>query len=249
MQRRAPRRARPEPRQAREQLDQALDLGSGDGLRRIGAIRVRRQLHARRQRQAAGEALHLLLHQRLGLAARVGVRGDDRSSRISFSSGLTSEASICTPFISPLAVSVTVTRPPPAVPSTSIVVELGLHLLHLRLQLRRLLHHARGNQPSFTSLVVVVVGAVIVGHRAAARRRLAASAPARVVAPRARRRSRRRESAPAPPAPADRRARRCSSSACACVGLRLHASARPARAETTTIQRRPVHSRACATDR
>jgi len=31
MQRRAPRRARPKPRQPRQQLDQALDLGSGDG--------------------------------------------------------------------------------------------------------------------------------------------------------------------------------------------------------------------------
>ena len=31
MQRRAPRRARPEPRQPGQELDQALDLGSGDG--------------------------------------------------------------------------------------------------------------------------------------------------------------------------------------------------------------------------
>ena len=46
------------------------------------------------------------------------------------------------PLSSPLAVSLTVTMPPPAVPSTSMRVELGLQLLHLGLQLRGLLHHA-----------------------------------------------------------------------------------------------------------
>src|SRR5262245_29303145 len=43
----------------------------------------------------------------------------NRSSTISFSSGLSSEGSIEAPFISPLPLSLTVTRPPPAVPSTS----------------------------------------------------------------------------------------------------------------------------------
>src|SRR5215470_20024514 len=35
------------------------------------------QLHARRQRQPAGDSLHLLLHQRLGLAPRVSVSSND----------------------------------------------------------------------------------------------------------------------------------------------------------------------------
>src|SRR6478672_675823 len=43
-----------------------------------------------------------------------------RSSRISFSSGLTSESSIFTPLSSPLALSFTATMPPPAEPSTSM---------------------------------------------------------------------------------------------------------------------------------
>src|SRR5467141_3080611 len=43
-----------------------------------------------------------------------------RSSTISFSDGLMRESSILTPFISPLPESLTVTRPPPDVPSTSI---------------------------------------------------------------------------------------------------------------------------------
>src|SRR5262245_4807721 len=43
-----------------------------------------------------------------------------RSSRISFPDGLSSESSILTPLRSPLAVSVIVSMPPPAVPSTSI---------------------------------------------------------------------------------------------------------------------------------
>src|SRR5262249_50791011 len=43
-----------------------------------------------------------------------------RSSRISFSEGFISESSILTPLRSPLAVIVTVTMPPPAVPSTAI---------------------------------------------------------------------------------------------------------------------------------
>src|SRR5262245_29261767 len=43
-----------------------------------------------------------------------------RSSTISFSSAFNSEASIDTPFMSPLALSLTLTRPPPAMPSTSI---------------------------------------------------------------------------------------------------------------------------------
>src|SRR5437016_1180929 len=43
-----------------------------------------------------------------------------RSSRISFSDGCMSVSSILTPFISPLPESLTVTRPPPDVPSTSI---------------------------------------------------------------------------------------------------------------------------------
>ena len=37
-----------------------------------------KQLQSGRQRQAAGDALHLLLHQRLGLAARIGVRRDQQ---------------------------------------------------------------------------------------------------------------------------------------------------------------------------
>src|SRR6516165_3899814 len=36
------------------------------------------QLQARRQRQAAGQALHLFLQDRLGLAACVGMRGHDQ---------------------------------------------------------------------------------------------------------------------------------------------------------------------------
>jgi hypothetical protein len=36
------------------------------------------QLHARRQRQAAGHFLHLFLHDRLGLALRVLRGGDDQ---------------------------------------------------------------------------------------------------------------------------------------------------------------------------
>src|SRR6516164_1696969 len=43
-----------------------------------------------------------------------------RSSRISFSDGCMSVSSILTPFTSPLPESLTVTRPPPDVPSTSI---------------------------------------------------------------------------------------------------------------------------------
>src|SRR5262249_23727300 len=43
-----------------------------------------------------------------------------RSSTISFSDGCMSVSSILTPFISPLPESLTVTRPPPDVPSTSI---------------------------------------------------------------------------------------------------------------------------------
>ena len=47
-----------------------------------------------------------------------------------------------TPFISPLAVSVTVTRPPPAVPSTVIWSSSACISCIFALQLRRLLHQA-----------------------------------------------------------------------------------------------------------
>src|ERR1700740_2843342 len=39
-------------------------------------LRTEAPEHSRRQTEPAGERLHLLLHRRLGLAARVGERGD-----------------------------------------------------------------------------------------------------------------------------------------------------------------------------
>ena len=67
--------------------------------------RPARTTSARRQRQAAGQAFHLVLHHVFGLAAGVGVGGDQQVLEDFFSSGLTSESSILTPFSSPLALS------------------------------------------------------------------------------------------------------------------------------------------------
>ncbi len=172
-----------------------------------------------------------------------------RSSRISFSAGLSSESSICTPLSSPLPVSFTVTRPPPAVPSTSLALELGLHRLHLRFEFGGLLHQAQE-----------------IGHRTprlnrSDRRRGSSShhrnrrRPAAV--PSACRRDRRRQRRRLVGARARRRSRarkarqhRLHQRIGAHAGLELglarrrsatSASAAPAPRDTTTIQRRPVH--------
>ena len=69
MQRRAPRRARPKPRQPRQQLDQALDFGTGN------RMAISAETKSRRQAQSAGQRLHLFLHRDFRLAPRVIMRG------------------------------------------------------------------------------------------------------------------------------------------------------------------------------
>ena len=73
MQRRAARRTRAETRQTRQQLDEALDLGACGNPRHAAS----EQLHAGREGQAAGEALHLLLHEPFDLGLGVVVGGGD----------------------------------------------------------------------------------------------------------------------------------------------------------------------------
>ena len=63
-----------------------------------------------------------------------------RSPSVSTSSGSTAFGSMVTLTISPVPVTVALTSPPPALPSTSAVGQLGLRRLHLRLQLLGLLH-------------------------------------------------------------------------------------------------------------
>src|SRR5512141_3388489 len=73
VQRSAARRAGAEARQACQQLDEALDLGACGSPRHATS----EQLQAGRNRQAAGQALHLLLQQPLDLGLGVGMGGDD----------------------------------------------------------------------------------------------------------------------------------------------------------------------------
>ena len=68
MQRRAPRRARAQSRQPRQQLNQALDFGSGNG----GGHYVK--FNPGGSGKAAGDSLHLFLHHGFRLAPRIGVR-------------------------------------------------------------------------------------------------------------------------------------------------------------------------------
>ncbi len=137
----------PKPGQPRQQLDQALDFGTGNAGRHLMA-----ETKPGRQAEAAGQRLHLLLHRRFGLAARIAERGDQQILEHLALFRLHQRGSILTPFTSILAVMRTATRPPPEMPSTSTMVEFVLHRLHLGLQLLPPASSCRENQPSFGPL-------------------------------------------------------------------------------------------------
>src|SRR5262249_44807177 len=140
-QRGTPRRARPQSGEPRQQLDQALDFGSGDGgghgttkmrfaqlgkLSLPGSKRKGRVARLRQNNFIPGGSgsppvtACIFSCSRASTLRRASAwAATMRSSTISFSDGFKSESSIRMPFISPLPVSLTLTSPPPEVPSTS----------------------------------------------------------------------------------------------------------------------------------
>ena len=100
------------------------------------------QLHSGRQRQAAGQALHFLLHDRFGLAARVAVRSHDQ---VLDDLGLVRlEQRGVEAHALPLACGRQRDGHEPAAGGAFDLdaVELGLHRLHFGLEFRGLLHQA-----------------------------------------------------------------------------------------------------------
>src|SRR6185437_11932585 len=110
LQHRAPRRARPEAGQAREELDQLLDFGSGG--HQNGSF-----IPGGSCKPCVSSAIFCcIICSALVLASLCAVT--IRSSSTVTSSSLNSEGSIFSPCISPLPLRVTLTRPPPERPST-----------------------------------------------------------------------------------------------------------------------------------
>src|SRR5215475_4492713 len=116
-QRRAPRRAGTKSWQAGEQLDQALDLGSGSSGRHRTCIQ--NNFMPGGSGRPPATSFIFSCNSASALRRAAACAATIRSSRISFSAGLIRESSILTLFISPLPESVTLTSPPPDVPSTS----------------------------------------------------------------------------------------------------------------------------------
>ena len=104
--------------------------------------RCSKQLEAGRQRQPAGEALHLVLHHRLRLAARVRMRGDEQVFDDLLLLRL--EQRVVDRNTLELALGAQPDGDQGAAGASLDLdlLELRLHLLQLRLQLGCLLHHS-----------------------------------------------------------------------------------------------------------
>src|SRR5215831_10785756 len=112
----AARRARAEARQAGQELDQALDFRTGDGGGHLAQNSCNPGGNGR-----PPVRLFIFSCSKVSALRRASAwAATTRSSAISFSSGFINDGSNLTLLSSPLAVIVTRTMPPPAVPSTSI---------------------------------------------------------------------------------------------------------------------------------
>src|SRR3954447_711360 len=102
-----------------------------------------KQLQARRQRQAPGQAFHLVLHDLFGLATRVGVSGNQQVFQDFLFARLDQRVVDLDSLHLTLGAELDHDHAAAGRALDFDAVELGLHLLHLRLQLRSLLHHAQ----------------------------------------------------------------------------------------------------------
>src|SRR5262245_12445319 len=101
-----------------------------------------KQLQSRRQRQPAGEAFHLLLHHGLRLAPRIRVSRDDQVFDDVLFFRLEQGGVDRRAFHLALGGQLDHDETAARLAFDLDLVELGLHLLHFRLQLRRLFHQA-----------------------------------------------------------------------------------------------------------
>src|SRR3954464_13625188 len=117
-------------------------------------MNILKQLQPRRQRQTASEAFHLVLHNLFGFAARVSVSGNEQVFEDFFFARLDQRVVNLDAFHFALGAELNRDHAAAGGPFDSDAFELGLHLLHLRLQLCSLLHHAQkiGHQSSRSQL-------------------------------------------------------------------------------------------------